>query len=227
MTDQGKQLRIAIDGPGGSGKSTAARRIAADLRLTYVDTGAMYRAVGIKMKRLGLPFEDGPSLVALLEETDLDYRDGKMYMDGEDVSQAIRSQEASMLASACSALPSTRRKLTAIQKRMADEQSLVMDGRDIGTHVIPRAEVKFFLTATAEERARRRCAELKKRGDAPDFAHVLQETIQRDKNDSTRPIDPLRPAEDALIIDSTALSEDQVVRLMEEVIRERGFVADL
>ena len=158
-------LRIAIDGPGGAGKSTIAKLLAARYDIPYVDTGAMYRAVGLKMTRLGLPFEESDELTAMLDSTDIDFVVENVILDGEDVSGLIRTQEISAAASACSKLASVRKKLVALQKEMGKVRSVVMDGRDIGTNVMPDAEFKFYITASARERARRRYLELINKGE--------------------------------------------------------------
>ena len=152
--------RIAIDGPGGAGKSTLAKILAREYEIDYVDTGAMYRAVGFKMIRNGIGCGDEHKLIEMLNETNIDFRNSHIYLDGEDVSGFIRTPEVSMMASECSKLAIVRNKLVAIQKEMGKSKSLVMDGRDICTNVMPNAEFKFFITASADERARRRYKEL-------------------------------------------------------------------
>ena len=151
-----KIFQIAIDGPSGAGKSTIAKRVAAELAIDYIDTGAMYRAVGLKMLRLGIPMEENETLFSMLEDTDVDFSEGKVYLDGEDVSDVIRTQEVSKAASDCSAFATVRRKLVELQQAMGKRKSVIMDGRDIGTTVFPNAEMKVFVTASAEVRARRR-----------------------------------------------------------------------
>ncbi|MBR3053276.1 MAG: (d)CMP kinase [Firmicutes bacterium] len=209
-------LRIAIDGPGGAGKSTIAKLLAARYDIPYVDTGAMYRAVGLKMTRLGLPFEESDELTAMLDSTDIDFVVENVILDGEDVSGLIRTQEISAAASACSKLASVRKKLVALQKEMGKVRSVVMDGRDIGTNVMPDAEFKFYITASARERARRRYLELITKGEQADFDTVLAEINERDYNDMHRELDPLRKADDAIEVDTTHMGIEEV---LESVVR--------
>lgn len=216
MTD--KIFQIAIDGPSGAGKSTIAKAVAARLGIDYIDTGAMYRAVGLKMKRLGIPMKEDNMLLAMLEDTDIDFSKGKVYLDGEDVSGLIRTEEISKAASDCSAFASVRRKLVQLQQKMGRAKSVIMDGRDIGTVVLKDAPYKFFLTADDEERAMRRYKELLEKGETRSFEEVLKKLRQRDLNDSTREVTPLRKAEDAEEIDSTNMSIDEVVSYICEKI---------
>ena len=216
MTD--KIFQIAIDGPSGAGKSTIAKAVAARLGIDYIDTGAMYRAVGLKMKRLGIPMKEDDTLLAMLEDTDIDFSKGKVYLDGEDVSGLIRTEEISKAASDCSAFASVRRKLVQLQQKMGRAKSVIMDGRDIGTVVLKGAPYKFFLTANDEERAMRRYKELAEKGEAQSFEEVLEKLRQRDLNDSTREVTPLRRSDDAEEIDSTNMSIDEVVSYICEKI---------
>lgn len=213
-----KIFQIAIDGPSGAGKSTIAKAVAARLGIDYIDTGAMYRAVGLKMKRLGIPMKEDDTLLAMLEDTDIDFSGGKVYLDGEDVSGLIRTEEISKAASECSAFASVRRKLVQLQQKMGRAKSVIMDGRDIGTVVLKDAPYKFFLTANDEERAMRRYKELAEKGEAKSFEEVLEKLRQRDLNDSTREVTPLRKAEDAEEIDSTNMSIDEVVNYICEKV---------
>lgn len=206
-----KIFQVAVDGPGGAGKSTIAKAVAKKLGIEYIDTGAMYRAVGLKMKRLGIPMEEKEPLFDMLENTDIDFSEERIFLDGEDVSDLIRTQEISKAASDCSAFASVRKKLVALQQKMAKSKSVIMDGRDIGTVVLKDAQYKFFLTADDEERARRRYEELKAKGSEPSFEEVLSRLRERDHNDSTREVTPLRKAEDAEEIDSTNMSIQEVV----------------
>lgn len=203
-------IRIAVDGPGGAGKSTIARRVAKALGIEYIDTGAMYRAIGLKLIKTDTDMNDEKALVGMLEETSIDFSNGRTILDGVDVSGQIRTEEVSAKASACSALAPVRAKLVDLQRKMAASKSVIMDGRDIGTNVIKDAEVKIFLTAAPEERARRRYDELTARGLDADYDKVLADINARDYNDTHRKLNPLTRAEDAVEIDSTDMSIDEV-----------------
>lgn len=205
-----KIFQIAIDGPSGAGKSTIAKRVAQKLGIDYIDTGAMYRALGLKMLRLGIPMTEDARLAAMLADTDIDFSDGHVYLDGEDVSDLIRTQEISKAASDCSAFASVRRKLVELQQKMGRQKSVIMDGRDIGTVVLKDAPYKYYLTASDEERAMRRFRELEAKGEPQTYEEVLEQIRQRDYNDTHRSVTPLRKAEDAVEIDSTAMSIDEV-----------------
>ena len=213
-----KIFQIAIDGPSGAGKSTIAKRVAAELAIDYIDTGAMYRAVGLKMLRLGIPMEENETLFEMLGNTDVDFSEGRVYLDGEDVSDLIRTQEVSKAASDCSAFATVRRKLVELQQAMGKRKSVIMDGRDIGTVVLKDAEYKFYLTATAEERAMRRFRELQAKGSTDTYEKVLEDVNKRDYNDMHRDVDPLRQAEDAVLIDSTNMSIEEVVDFVIEAV---------
>lgn len=204
-------FQIAIDGPSGAGKSTIAKIVAKRLGIDYIDTGAMYRAVGLKMMRQGLKMEENEALVKMLEETDVDFDSGRVYLDGEDVSELIRTQEISKAASDCSAFQTVRTKLVELQQAMGKRKSVIMDGRDIGTVVLKDAKYKYYLTATAEERAMRRFKELSEKGLSDSYEKVLKDIIERDYNDMNRKITPLRQADDAVLIDSTNMSIEEVV----------------
>ena len=207
-------IRIAIDGPSGAGKSTMAKLLAKELQIDYIDTGAMYRALALKLFRTGTDYNDAEALAALLADTDVDYAAGKVYLDGEDVSGLIRTGEVSEMASASSAIPAVREKLVSLQQGMAKRKSLVMDGRDIGTVVIPDADVKFYLTASARERALRRCKEYEEKGMTVDLEKVEEDMRIRDYRDSHREIGPLKKADDAVEIDSTGMTIGEVIALM-------------
>lgn len=213
-------LRIAIDGPGGAGKSTVAKAVAKKLGIDYIDTGAMYRAIAYKFISLGIAVdgENDEQFQALINKilasTEVDYSKGITRLDGIDVSSKIRTAEISSAASSFSAFPSVRKKLVSLQQKMAREKSLVMDGRDIGSNVIKDAELKIFLTASPEERARRRYEELCEKGDMIDYAAVLCDMQARDKNDMSRQLNPLVKAEDAFELDSSNMSVDEVVDLI-------------
>mgnify|MGYP000024107789 FL=1 len=203
-------IRIAIDGPGGAGKSTIAKQVARALDIDYIDTGAMYRAVGYKLIRDNVDMYDEDALLAMLEATDIDFSGGKTILDGEDISDRIRTQEISRKASECSALAPVRAKLVELQKKMGSTKSVIMDGRDIGTVVLKDAELKIYLTASAEERAERRYKELLLKGGDISYEKVLADMQERDYNDMHREITPLRKADDAIELDTTGMSIDEV-----------------
>ena len=216
---------IAIDGPSGAGKSTLARKAAAILGYLYVDTGAIYRTVALSAVRRGIDPADAERLVPTLNELDirLEYaEDGlqHMYLNGEDVSQAIRVHEISQHASTVSAIPTVRAFLLDLQRDLARKNNVIMDGRDIGTVVLPDADVKIFLTASPESRAKRRHLELQQRGQDTDFDTVLKDIIRRDEQDTNRPIAPLRQAEDAVLVDTTHLDLEQSLQAILTTIKE-------
>ena len=211
-------FRIAIDGPSGAGKSTIAKAVAKALDIDYIDTGAMYRAVGYKMDKGGVPFEVCDALDAMLESTDIDFVGGDIILDGEVVNSLIRTPEVSMLASQCSALAPVREKLVEIQRGMGQKKSIIMDGRDIGTNVLKDAEYKIYLTASAEERANRRFKELQEKGETQTYEEVLEDIKQRDYNDMTRELNPLRKADDAVEVDTTGMTIDEVVAAVLEIV---------
>ncbi len=213
------RISVAIDGPGGAGKSTAAKALAGKYGFAYVDTGAIYRTIGLAVFRAGaIPEEEAQVTPVLRSSTvDLDYDDTglqHMLLNGEDVSREIRLPEISSYASKVSALPTVRAALLELQREQARKRSVVMDGRDIGTVVLPDATLKVFLTAAPEVRAWRRWEELRKRGTPQDFEHVYREMAERDQRDSTRAAAPLRPAADAVTVDSSRLSFDEVVAVL-------------
>jgi cytidylate kinase len=211
-------FRIAIDGPSGAGKSTIAKAVAKKLGIDYIDTGAMYRAVGYKVKQIGVDLQDKDAMAKMLAETDIDFVNGDIVLDGIVVNDKIRTSEMSYMASQCSTLQEVREKLVEIQRGMGTRKSVIMDGRDIGTNVLKDAEYKFFLTASAEERAERRHKELIEKGEQITFEEVLEDIKQRDHNDMTRTLNPLRKAEDAKEIDTTGLNIDEVIeKVLEEV----------
>ncbi|MDR2771661.1 MAG: (d)CMP kinase [Clostridiales Family XIII bacterium] len=216
----GAVCRVAIDGPAGAGKSTVAKAVASRLSALYIDTGAMYRAVGLKMlaEGIGTGPEDAERLAHMLAETEIDFADGRICLDGRDVSGDIRTDAISRMASECSALPSVRQKLVALQRAMGERRSVLMDGRDIGSNVFPDAEFKFFLTASPQERAHRRFLELQKRDENVSLARVLEDIEQRDYNDSHRALHPLVKTADAYEIDSTNMSAEEVTERVLAVI---------
>lgn len=217
---------IAIDGPAGAGKSTIARKVAAELSIIYVDTGAMYRAIGAYAIRKGVDTKNASAVAALLPEISLELtyseeQGQRIFLNGEDVSSEIRLPEMGMAASNVSAIPEVRAFLLEQQRGMAKRQSVIMDGRDIGTVVLPDARVKVYLTASAEERARRRCLELEQRGTPEPFEKVLKEIEERDWNDSHRAVAPLRQAEDAVLLDTTELNFEESEEALLKIIEER------
>lgn len=216
---------MAIDGPAGAGKSTVARAVARELDVVYLDTGAMYRAVGLYMLRNGIDPKNPQEVADRVSEAKVDIRyeggEQRVYLAGEDVSIAIRENEVSSAASAVSAVPAVREILVRRQQEMAKEQSVVMDGRDIGTHVLPNATLKVYLTATVEERARRRFMELQARGKEVPYEQLLEEINQRDWDDSHREASPLRQAEDAILLDSSEMNREEVIEKVLSLARER------
>ena len=223
-------INIAIDGPSGAGKSTSARAAAKELGFIYVDTGALYRAVGVAALKQGVATSDAKAVADLLPGLTITLRfeagEQKVYLNGEDVSKTIRLPEASMAASDVSAVPAVRAFLFDLQKTLARENDCIMDGRDIGTVVLPEAQLKIFLTASAEERANRRYNELISRGTPVEYEALLREIVQRDYNDSHRAIAPLKPAPDAVILDSSDMSFEEVVaeivRLVKEIVPDEA-----
>jgi cytidylate kinase len=207
-------LIIAIDGPSGAGKSTLAKRLARELGFIYLDTGAMYRALALKALRQGVDLADDARLARLVESTEIDLQEDngtlEVLLDGINVADEIRTPEVSQLASKVSALKIVRARMLDLQRGMGQRGSVVAEGRDIGTVVFPNAEVKIFLDASAEERARRRYAELRAAGRPADLSETLREMKERDKRDSERDLAPLRMADDALRIDSSNASADSV-----------------
>jgi cytidylate kinase len=204
-------LRIAIDGPGGAGKSTIAKLVGDKLGLEYIDTGAMYRAVGLKLNRKGIKPDDLISISNVLEETTIDFVNGKIILDGDDVSDIIRTQEISKFASIYSQIPEVRSKLVDIQRRIAAGKSVIMDGRDIGTNVLTDAELKVFLTADSMVRARRRYEELRSKGVNANLDDIHEEIKDRDYQDMNRKLNPLVQAEDAIRLDTSDMTIDEVV----------------
>lgn len=223
-----KLLRVAIDGPGGAGKSTIAKKVGEILGLEYIDTGAMYRAFGYKMQENNVSASDLPAVKRLLSETDIDFVDGNIILDGRVLGDEIRTADASMQASKCSAIPEVRAKLGERQKEIGRTKNVVMDGRDIATNVMVDAEVKIFLTASAEERAQRRYLEMKDKGRSDSYEEVLSDINERDHNDTTRKTNPLRPAEDSVIVDTTDMNIEEVVNAILDIVYDKtgrkGFI---
>ena len=214
-------LRVAIDGPGGTGKSTIAKAIADRFGLEYIDTGAMYRSMGLKALRTGISPADEEAVAEMLKDTTLDFRDNHMYLDDEDVSGLIRTNEISMAASDISKLPCVRAKADELSKYLAATRDVVMEGRDITTVVIPDAEVKIFMTAAAEIRAERRYKQLLDAGKEADYDQILEEIQKRDYQDSHRSLNPLRQAEDAEYLDTSDLSQEEVIEAVSSIITAR------
>lgn len=222
-------IAVAIDGPAGAGKSTIARAAAERMGFIYVDTGALYRTIGLAAYRRGIEGTDTASIIKMLPELSIDlcYQGGVQHvrLNGEDVSSYIRTPQISGYASQVSAIPEVRTYLLDLQRQMAQKQSVIMDGRDIGTVILPHAQVKIFLTASAQARAERRCAELREKGEQVTVQEVLAEMQVRDKQDSSRSAAPLRQAEDAVCVDTSALTLEQsiaaVLRVIQSGIEEK------
>ncbi len=220
-----KKLIIAIDGPVGSGKSTVARRVAEMLGYVYVDTGAMYRALALKARPKGKALDSDDDLARMAADTHIDLRNEngtqRIYLDGTDVTAAIRSPEVSQAASKIAVIPGVRRVLVAEQRRVGQLGGVVMEGRDIGTIVFPDADLKIYLTASAEVRAERRWREHQQKGDAIDLARTMEEVRDRDRRDVERENSPLKRAEDAVLVDSTAMEAEEVARLIVLLSQEK------
>lgn len=220
-----KGLIIAIDGPAASGKSTTAQLLAQKLGYVYIDTGAMYRACALKAKKMGIDINDEESIRELLDDIDIRIENhnskNRIYLDGEDVSEDIRADDISALASAISAIPAVRYKMVELQRKMGEKGGVILDGRDIGTFVFPTAEVKFFLTASPEVRAKRRWLELKQKGINKDFSEVLADLVKRDNNDSQRALAPLKKADDAIEVDTSNMTIEEQTDFLYQIICSR------
>lgn len=218
-------INIAIDGPAGAGKSTIARQLAAGLGYIYVDTGALYRAVGVNAMRKGADTKNIQQVTESLGSADVSLRfvngEQRVFLGDEDVSLAIRTPEASMAASNVSAIPAVREFLFDLQRDIAAKNNCIMDGRDIGTVVLPNAQVKIFLTASAEVRAKRRYDELLAKGMQADYTQVLEEMVQRDYQDSHREIAPLKQADDAVLVDTSEMNLEQVLDTLNKIVKEK------
>lgn len=217
-------ISVAIDGPAGAGKSSLSRLAAKSLGFIYVDTGALYRAVGLKFSRSGADTTLNCDIEEILNNTQVDIRfvngEQRVFLDGNDVSDDIRTPEASMMASAVSAKPEVRAFLLEMQRKLASENNVLMDGRDIGTVVLPDATVKIYLTASAKARAERRYKELCEKGQAVTFEEVYNDMVQRDYNDMNRATAPLKQAEDAVLADTTECDFEQSLELILKIIKE-------
>lgn len=214
-------LRIAIDGPGGAGKSTIAKLVADKYGVDYVDTGAMYRAVALKSIRSNVEQTDSDAIAEMLEGTTIDFNGVSIILDGEDVSAFIRTPDVSMAASNVSKHACVREMVSNLSRSLAMSKDLVMDGRDIGTNVIKDAEVKIFLTASAEVRAKRRYDQLIEAGKEADFDSILKDIEQRDYQDTHRELNPLAQAEDAIFLDTSDMTIDEVVQNISEIIDDK------
>lgn len=220
-----KRFAIAVDGPAGSGKSTVAKMVARKLGIIYVDTGAMYRTVALHCTQEGISLEDEAAVVASLDGLNMrikpDTEGQRIFLNEEDVTAKIRTAEIGKGASVVAAYQKVRERMVELQQEMAREQSVIMDGRDIGTVVLPHAEVKIYLDADAEERAHRRVGELEARGETADFEEIKKMIIQRDYNDMHREHSPLKKAEDAVSLDSTGMSIEEVLQAILDITAER------
>ncbi len=221
-------VNIAIDGPAGAGKSTIARAVAEELGIVYVDTGAMYRAIGLGIVNKGYECDDAVAVESVLNQLDVTIRytdEGQqIYLNGENVSSKIRTPEISVAASKVAVIPAVRLKLVELQRELASNTNVIMDGRDIGTYVLPNAQLKIFLTASVDARAKRRFDELIEKGINTDYNDVYTDMVFRDKNDSGRKFAPLKPADDSVMLDSTELTLketiDKVMTMAKEVIEK-------
>ncbi len=218
-------FNIAIDGPAGAGKSTIAKELAKELSFLYVDTGAMYRAIAYDILARGIAPEDADAVAGACPDihVSLAYEDGaqRVYVNGTDISEEIRREEVGNAASVVSAYPAVREALFSLQRSIAAEHDVVMDGRDIGTCILPNAQLKIFLTASVQTRARRRCLELTGRGETPDPEQIERDLLERDERDTQRAAAPLRAAEDAVTVDSSDLTIEQVVDVIKRLYEER------
>ena len=216
---------IAIDGPAGAGKSTIAKKVAKQLSFIYVDTGAMYRAMALYLHRNGISADDTEKIAAVCggAEISIEYRDGEqvVLLGGENVNPFLRTEEVSAMASKSSAVPQVRTRLVQLQQELAAVQNVVMDGRDIGTVVLPDAQVKIYLTASVEVRARRRFLELQEKGEPAVFETIAADIAERDHRDMTREVSPLKQADDAVLVDTSDMTIDEVTERILEIVKEK------
>ncbi len=220
-------MKVAIDGPAGAGKSTISKAAAKKLGFVYIDTGAMYRAIGLAAVRRGIDTNDAEGVTSILDEVTvtIEHNDEgqQIFLNGENVSEEIRLPEISVAASNVAVIPAVRLKLVELQRVLAEKEDVIMDGRDIGTYVLPDAEIKIFLTASVEERAKRRLLELLEKGVETDLAAVKADMEYRDKNDSGRDFAPLKQAEDSVLLDNTNITIDEAIdRICQLVDSQRG-----
>ncbi len=215
------KLSVAIDGPAGAGKSTISKILANSLRINYIDTGAMYRALTYKVLKNNIDINDNFGIINILNDTNIDFHENHIYLDNIIVDDEIRENEISNNVSYIAKIKEVREKLVDIQREIANNKSVVMDGRDIGTHVLPNADFKFFITASVKERARRRFEELKKKNKNVEFEKIIEEIEERDRIDSTRKVSPLKKSENAIEIDTTNMTIEEVINNMIEII-EKG-----
>lgn len=221
-----KRLIVAIDGPAGSGKSTVTHLLARKLGYVHIDTGALYRAVALKAKDVGISFEDGPALGKLAANCRLEFQwlndeRNHVFLDDKNISGLIRTPEISMAASKISAYSEVRAALLGLQRKMGEQGGVVLEGRDIGTVVFPNADIKFFLTASVDSRARRRAVELEEKGVYLDFEEVKKQVVERDRGDTERKVAPLKKAADAIEVDTTTMNIEQVVEYLESLVHKR------
>lgn len=217
-------MKVAIDGPAGAGKSSIAKAVSQKLNFVYIDTGAMYRAVAVYAIENGIEIKEESFTKDVLEKIKIDiaYEDGvqKIFLSGKDVSERIRLSDASIGASDVARIPAVRLKLVELQRKLAEKNSVIMDGRDIGTYVLPDAEVKIYLTASSDVRAKRRLLEMEQKGISADFETVKRDIEYRDKNDSEREFAPLKKAEDAVLVDTSDMTVEEVTNRITEIITE-------
>jgi cytidylate kinase len=210
-------MNIAIDGPAGAGKSTIAKILAEKLGMNYIDTGAMYRAITLKAIENNIDFNDVSSLINLVNNTDIKISNSRIYLDSKDVTDKIRTPLVNQKVSKIAAISEIRKKMIYLQKKLAENGNVIMDGRDIGTVVLPNASLKFFITATVEERAKRRFLELKAKGHDVNYDYIKKEILSRDEQDMNRKISPLKPAEDAIVIDT---SNKEIEEIIQEILQQ-------